>query len=128
MSPEIVYQWMQEIARHMPGLGKWQVKGLALFSLGVIWTEDCALTKVSEKLATFGSADSLERRWQRWISNPRIDITLCLQWWVRWVVRAFDHSRLVLLVDEVKLGAHLSVMMVGVAYEQRCIPLVWRCY
>ncbi len=128
MSPEIVYQWMQEIARRMPGLGKWQVKGLALFSLGIIWAEQCALTKVSEKLAGFGSADSLERRWQRWISNPRIDMTLCLQWWVRWIVAAFDHTRLVLLVDEVKLGAHLSVMMVGVAYEQRCIPLVWRCY
>lgn len=128
MSPEIVYQWMQEIARHMPGLGKWQVKGLALLSLGVIWAEHSHLTKIAEKLGEFGKADSLERRWQRWVSNPRIDMTLCWRWWVRWVIESCDHTRLVLLVDETKLGAHLHVMMIGVAYEGRCIPLVWRCY
>jgi hypothetical protein len=119
---------MEEIARHLPNLGKWQVKGLALFSLGVLWSEHSALTKVAEKLGLLGQADSLERRFQRWISNPRIDITVCLRGWVRWVVSAFDHDRLVLLVDETKLGQHLTIMMVGVAYEQRCIPLVWRCY
>lgn len=128
MSHELVYQWMVEIARHMPHLGKWQANGLALFSLGVIWSERSGLTKVAEKLGGLGNPDSLERRFQRWISNPRLDVTLCLTWWVRWVVTAFDHSRLVLLVDETKLSTHLSVMMVGVAYEQRCIPLVWRCY
>ncbi|MBI5957475.1 MAG: transposase [Chloroflexi bacterium] len=128
MSPEIVYQWMEQIARYVPGLGKWQVKGLALFSLGVIWAEHSALTKVAEKLGRFGGPDSLERRFQRWLSNPRLDLMLCLKGWVRWVTSAYDHSRVVLLVDETKLGAHLSVMMVGLAYQQRCIPLVWRCY
>ena len=112
----------------MPGLGKWQVKGLALFSLGVIWSERSTLTKVAEKLAVFGQADSLKRRVQRWLANPRLDITVCMRWWVRWVIGAFDHDRLVRLVDETKLGEHLSIMMVGIAYRQRCIPLVWRCY
>lgn len=128
MSPATVYQWMDEIARHLPNLGKWQVKGLALFSLGVLWSEHSALTKVAEKLGMFGQADSLERRFQRWISNPRIDLTVCLRGWIRWVVSAFDHERVVLLVDETTLGQQLRIMMVGVAYEKRCIPLVWRCY
>lgn len=44
------------------------------------------------------------------------------------MVSAYDGQRLTLLVDETKLGCHLSVMMVGIAYRQRCIPLVWRCY
>ncbi len=128
MSQDLVYQWMQTIARQMPGLGKWQAKGLALFSLGVILAERSALTKVAERLGQFGGADSLERRFQRWVSNPRLDMTLCLTWWVQWVMSVFDHDKLVLLVDETKLGKHLNVMMVGVAYQQRCIPLVWRCY
>lgn len=85
MNLQQVYQWMNEIARQMPQLGKWQAKGLALFSLGVVWSEDSALTKVAEKLGNWGSADSLERRFQQWISNPWIDTTLCLKWWVCWV-------------------------------------------
>jgi hypothetical protein len=128
MSQKTLYQWMQQITQQMPSLGKWQAKGLALFSLGVIWSERSTLTKVAERLGMFGQADSLERRLQRWISNPRIDITVCLTWWVRWIVSACRDERLILLVDETKLGQHLSVMMVGVAYQQRCIPLVWRCY
>jgi hypothetical protein len=128
MSQQQVYQWRAEIARHMPHLGSWQVRGLALLSLGVIWAERSTLTKIAEKLASLGKPDSLERRFQRWISNYRIAIDECQRAWVRWVIGAFDDTHLVLLVDETKLGLHLSVMMVGVAYRQRCIPLVWRCY
>ena len=76
MSQETLYQWMHQIAQQMPCLGKWQAKGLALSSLGMIWSERSTLTKVAEKLGRFGTPDSLERRFQRWISNPRIDVCL----------------------------------------------------
>jgi hypothetical protein len=128
MSQKQVYQWMAQIAHYMPDLGYWQRQGLALFSLGVIWAERSSLTKIAEKLAMFGKPDSLERRLQRWISNRRIEIAGCQRAWVRWVIGAFDHRRIVLLVDETKLGQHLSVMVVGVAYQRRCIPLVWQSY
>jgi hypothetical protein len=128
MSHKTLYQWLEQIAHAMPNLGKWQAKGLALFSLGVIWSEHSTLTKVAEKLGRFGHPDSLERRFQRWVSNPRIEVLACQRAWVRWVLKAFDHPRVTLLVDETKLGRHLSVMMVGVAYQHRCIPLVWRWY
>jgi len=32
------------------------------------------------------------------------------------------------LVDETKLSDHMSIMLVGLAYERRCLPLAWRCY
>ncbi|MFN8419573.1 MAG: transposase [Anaerolineae bacterium] len=35
---------------------------------------------------------------------------------------------LVLVVDETKLKAALGVMVVGLVYEGRCIPLAWRVY
>jgi hypothetical protein len=43
-------------------------------------------------------------------------------------VKCLVAEEVILLVDETHLGDHLSMMMVGVAYEQRCIPLAWRCY
>lgn len=128
MSQTTLYQWIDELARRFPDLGKWQVTGLGLLSLGVVWSEHSCLTKIAEKLGQFGNPDSLERRFQRWVNNPRIEVTLCLRWWVRWVMAAFDGVRVILLVDETKLSEHVSVMMIGVAYHQRCIPLVWRCY
>ena len=35
---------------------------------------------------------------------------------------------MILLVDETKLGQHLSVMVLGLAYRGCCIPLVFWCY
>ena len=36
--------------------------------------------------------------------------------------------RVYLLVDETKIKDRIAVMMVGIAFDSRCIPLVWYCY
>ncbi len=127
MSLEILYQWREEIANRL-GLGKWSSLGLALFSIGIVLAERCTLSKVSERLAMMGKADTVERRLQRLLSQTKVEMTVCLPAWVKWVVSCLSSDEVVLLVDETKLGEHLGVMMVGLAYRSRCIPLAWRCY
>lgn len=128
MNPKQLYQWMGQIAERMTNLGKWQVLGLALFSVGVVLAEHCQLTRVAEHLGAWGKADSIERRLQRWISNPKIDIRVCCAGWIGGVWARYEDGLHVVLVDETKLSDHLGVMMAGLAYEGRCIPLVWCCY
>jgi hypothetical protein len=48
--------------------------------------------------------------------------------WTRWVVSALGERQVTLLVDETKLGDRLAAMVVGVAWEGRCLPLAWRVY
>jgi hypothetical protein len=48
--------------------------------------------------------------------------------WTGSVVKALKQRQLVLVVDETKLKATFGVMVVGVVYAGRCIPLVWRVY
>jgi hypothetical protein len=122
-----VYQWVNQIAERMP-LGKWQAFGLALFSLGVVWSEHSWLSKVAEQLWWVGKADTVERRFQRWVANPRIDLEACCRAWSKWLLsRVVDAKRLILLVDLTKLGDRMDVLVVGLAYRRRCIPLAWRC-
>jgi hypothetical protein len=128
MNSQQLYQWNEQVARDFPVLGKWQAKGLAVFSAGVVLAERCTLSKVAEKLPMLGKADSLERRLQRWVANPRLDMGMMSRCWIEAVVRQMVSNEWILLVDETKLGNHLSAMVVGVAYEGSCIPLVWRCY
>jgi hypothetical protein len=113
------YQWMDRLLRQFGCLGKWQALGLA---------EQCQLTKVAEHLGMWGKADSVERRLQRWLSNERIEMKECAAAWIRWVWQEYAGDKAVVLVDETRLGNHLGVMMVGLAYEGRCIPLLWQCY
>lgn len=128
MNLQQLYQWQEQVATTFSGLGAWQAKGLALFSVGVVLAERCTLSKVAEKLGQVGKADTLERRLQRWLSNPRIDDASMSESWIGWVLREFGQREVVLLVDETKLSDRLSAMVVGLAYEQNCIPLAWQCY
>src|SRR5690242_19723112 len=122
------YQWRDEIQQRL-GLSKPQSMGIALYSLGVIQAERSAISKVAERLGgEWGKLPTIERRLQRVVSNAGLDMEQAGAAWVRWVMSQYDGEEVVLLVDETKLGKQMSVMMVGLAYQQRCIPLVWRCY
>ena len=135
MNPMELYTWTREVLRCFASanMGRWQALTLALFSYGVMVAGRCQLQAVADSLALAGlrgrgssQTESVHKRLKRWLANGRIDLRACQRAWVRWIVQQVDE--VVLLVDETKLGLHLSVMMVGLAYHGRCIPLVWRCY
>lgn len=128
MSREQLYQWQARIGEVFGALGFWQVLGLALYSYGVILARQCAPSRVAEKLVGVGKADSVQRRLERWLHNPRVDWQACCRVWAGWVVRQYAGERVILLVDETKLGDKLSAMVVGLAYRGCCIPLAFWCY
>ncbi|GAB4430861.1 MAG: hypothetical protein Kow00106_25320 [Anaerolineae bacterium] len=128
MSQAQLYQWAAQIRSHMRHLTKPQALVLAAFSLGIALSRRCTLSLVAETLGALGKADTVERRLQRWIANARIDVPVSLGFWARWVLGSLIEGPVFLLVDETKLGPWLGVMVVGVAYRRRCIPLAWRCY
>lgn len=128
MSREQIYMWRGQIAQHFKDLGAWQALNLAIYSLGVMAARHCSPSRVSEKLGMMGKPITVQRRLERWIDNVRIDKRLCCQSWVSWLLGRVKSKRIILLVDETKLGKCLSVMMVGLAYHNCCIPLAWWCY
>jgi hypothetical protein len=128
MSLTELYHWQRAVRAAFGFLGCWQVLGLALYSYGVVLARQCAPSRVAEKLPLVGKADSVQRRLERWLDNERIDWQVCCRAWSRWVLSHYSGQRLILLVDETKLGNHLSAMVVGVAYRGCCIPLAFWCY
>lgn len=129
MNPEQLYQWTEMLQLRLR-LGKWQALTLAGFSLGVMLSEKCHLTRVAETLSLWGKADTVERRLQRWLDNQRIEVEVCQARWMRWVLETgvTPGQRVYLLVDETHLSDNLSTMVVGLAYQRRCIGLVWWSY
>lgn len=123
-----LYQWFERIREGLPHLSKPQAMILAMFSLGVVLAERCATSKVAERLGWLGKADSVERRLQRFLGNGLISIEACCRGWAKWVIASLVEGEITLLVDETKLGEWLGVMVVGLAYRKRCIPLAWYCY
>src|SRR5438874_4684752 len=126
MNREELYTWQGEVLKIFSGLGKWQALSLAIFSYGVMVVGRSQIQAVAECLVLVGNTESVKKRLKRFLANERIVVGQCCVAWVGWVCAQVNE--VVLLVDETKLGAHLSVMMVGLAYHGRCIPLAWRCY
>jgi hypothetical protein len=125
-----LYAQFLRLVQHFPCLGAWQKRAFALWCCGVMLAEACHLTSVADALVSLqsASAEAVVKRLSRFLSNPRISDELLSQAWVRWLAQTYASLEWVILVDETKLSDHLSVMMVGLAYRGRAIPLLWRCY
>jgi hypothetical protein len=128
MNYPILYQWSEEIATHLPCLNSWQVANLALFSQGVIRAESCQQQQIARQVTGGERVESAARRLRRFLDNEQFPLERFFSDWTRWVVRGLGVQKLSLLVDETKLQDRLGVMAVGIAWQQRCIPLAWRCY
>jgi hypothetical protein len=127
--PYVFYQWFDELMKQMSCLSKPQARVQAMFSMGVARARACTLRKVSERLGMFGKPDTVERRLQRFLSNPGLDVAACSRQFASWVVSAMGPSKMVvLLVDETSLKDRLKLMAVSLAYHGRAIPLAWRSY
>jgi hypothetical protein len=98
------------------------------FTLGVVASQSCQLGDIALALQPLGQPSSQERRLQRFLANPRVEMTALQQQWSRQVLRRMRAEQLLLLVDETALSDHLKIMVVGVWGVGGCVPLAWRCY
>jgi hypothetical protein len=128
MNGELLYQWTNEIATYLPCLNSWQVTNVALLSYGVIRAESCQQSQVARQVSCGEQVESACRRWRRFLDNGNFPLQAFVRDWIQWVAQAVNSSEWTLLVDETKIQDRVAVMVVGLAWENRCLPLVWRAY
>jgi hypothetical protein len=128
MNYRLLYQWEQALAQHLPILNSWQQANVALFSYGIIRAESCQQGKVARQVSCAERVESTIRRWRRFLANRAFPLEAFFAAWSRWVVEALNPQQVTLLVDETKIHQRIGIMLVGVAWQGRCLPLAWRTY
>jgi hypothetical protein len=128
MNHRLLYQLEQMITAHLTCLNSWQRANVALFSYGVIRAESCQQGAVARQVSCGEQVDSTVRRWRRFLDNAHFPLQAFFGQWISWVVSALNSQTVTLLVDETKLHDRIGVMLVGVAWQGRCLPLIWRVY
>jgi hypothetical protein len=128
MNYTLLYQLEELLSGYLPSLNSWQRANMALFSYGVIEAGDCQQQSIARKARCREKQESTARRFRRWLSNKSIDLEAFFREWSRAVVQAVGGTEITLLIDETKLHDRIGVMMVGLAWENRCLPLAWRVY
>lgn len=120
-----LYQWVGTTSKQWTGVTRHFRETVRVFSPAVVRSQSSQLRKLAG--AAGGKADSQRRRLQRFVSQTQ-PLAPFFSGWTRSVVGALKQRAVVLVVDETKLKADWGVMVVGMVYAGRCIPLAWRVY
>lgn len=128
MNYKLLYQLEQTLSARIPCLNSWQQTNVALFSYGVIRAESSQQGAIARAVSCGEAVESTARRFRRWLGNKSLDWNAIFAAWSQSVVKSVGREAVTLLVDETKLHDRIGVMMVGLAWEGRCLPLAWRTY
>jgi hypothetical protein len=125
MNPRKLYQWVRKTSKGWQDVNRHFRENVTVFSRAVVRAESSQIRTIAGVAG--GSADSQRRRLQRFVAQQQ-PLSAFFKNWTRSMVRALGSQSVVLVVDETKLKGRFGVMVVGIAYEGRCIPLAWQVY
>ncbi len=134
MDPLGVWQgWSREVGRLLPGIGVWQQRALALFSLGVASAKHCGAARVAAVVPGSATVPSTTRRFERLLANERLDVRAMRAAIGAAVLEQGRGQTLWLALDEThqgqtETGARLGMLALRLLYRERAIPLAWACY
>jgi hypothetical protein len=133
---ETVYQWATEVHAHLPHLSRSQARVLALWSVGMVLAQACALTAVSGLLAAaLGQPANTVRqrlregcyaaRDKRGRQRQELVVAPCFAPLLRWVLSHWEGTQLALVLDATTLGTRFTVLCISVVYRGCAIPVAW---
>lgn len=125
MNPKQLYHWVRYVSKTWPGVTRHFRENVCVFSRAVVRAQSSQLRKIAG--CAGGQADSQRRRLQRFVKRAQ-PLEAFFTAWTGTVITALKPQTVVLVVDETKLKDQLGVMVVGIVYHKRCLPLAWRVY
>jgi hypothetical protein len=129
-------QWQSTIMQHLPHLSKPQATVLALWSVGMVLAQSCALTAVSAIIAAVAGRkeNTLRQRLREWYyeapakRGPRrqtLQVETCFAPLLGWIISWWQGTQLALALDAPTLGTRFVVLAISVVYRGCAIPVAW---
>jgi hypothetical protein len=120
--------WHHHVKDFFHDLHGHQSKTLALFVLGAVRAESVVIPKVAEALLeeVEVKAPSIERRLERFLSNPRIDPEKTWKRLLDIVMPYFQKEPMRFVIDLTSYEEHAQVIYIGIIQHSRVLPVVWK--
>ena len=123
---EVYRIWQKRVTQLSPDECKSRMKNMLLLIVGMYKAESVHLSKIARKLPIRAKKLSLTRRLRRFLDNGSVNVR---QWYrpvVEELIRAAaTGGQIHLLIDSSKVGFGHQLLMVGIAYRRRALPLAW---
>jgi len=101
---------------------------LAMMIAGIVLSKKAQLSEMSSEIPSLAKDKSLEMRMRRWVKHEKLEAEAIFLPFAQQVIQALAHVPLVLVMDASQVGRGCMVLMVGVVYRKRALPLVWLVY
>jgi hypothetical protein len=104
-----------------------QVETLAMMIAGIVMSRKAQLSVMSSEIPTETKEKSVEMRMRRWVKDE-LDVEAIYMPFARQILEALCHLPLVLVMDGSQAGRGCMVLMIGVLYQKRALPIAWLVY
>lgn len=122
---QIVERLDSHLRAIVPMVSKPQRENLALLVLALAQSPDCHLATLATVLPVEAQRESLVQRLRRFLDNKCMPRTRCYDSLVRHLFAHWQGAEAALLMDRTDLEDRVSILMLGLAYGKRALPLAW---
>jgi hypothetical protein len=119
--------WIQRICELRPKQRITQVQNFVWLIVGIFHSHSVNLSKIAGKVIGPAKNVSTVRRLSRFLANSAIDVRS----WYKPIAKAWLQSQyervgeIRLIVDGTKVGFGHQLLMIGLAYRNRAVPIAW---
>lgn len=121
----LYHRVLNQIGQWLPRTRVTRRRNLALLVSGLFGAQGIHLSCIVSTWHLAGRAVSLVNRLRRFLANERVDVWQWYQPLAAQLLAWLASHPLWLVIDSTKVGNDHRVLMVGVAYRRRTLPLVW---
>jgi hypothetical protein len=101
---------------------------LAMMIAGIVLGRNAQLSALSADIPGNAKDKSIEMRLRRWVKDNRLETDVIYMPFARQILEALAALPLVLVMDGSQAGRGCMVLMVGVLYKKRALPIAWVTY
>lgn len=101
---------------------------LAMMVSGIVLSRKAQLAVMSQEVPSAAKDQSIEMRMRRWVKHADIDVEVTYMPFAQQILASLADSPLVLAMDGSQVGRGCMLLMVGVVYRSRLLPLAWVVY
>ena len=122
---KLYHTWNQRLRQLMPGERKTRLQNMTWVLVGMYESCSVHLSKIAEKIPGSATLPSLTRRVMRFLDNPAVRVRTWYEPIAKDIIQHLANGEIRLIVDGSKVGFGHQLLMVGIAYRKRSIPLAW---
>jgi hypothetical protein len=115
----------RRILQWLPEARITRVRNLALLVTGLCVERGIHLSEIVGEWPVPGREVSLVNRLRRFLSNEAVDVDTWYRPLARQILSVFEGQQVRLIIDTTKVGFDHRLLVIGLAYRHRTLPLAW---